>query len=94
VRERDGSRGEGVGGAGEPRGEDRLVRGGLAGVAARGVGAGADGRGGRGRCALARGTARLPPLPRPAGPPPAVQLPELSRRHTARLGRPNPRHHL
>lgn len=83
-----------MGGAGAPRGEDRLGHGGHDGLAARGVGAGAGGSGRRGSGALARGAARLLPRRWPAGPSPALPFPELSCRHTARLRRSIHRHHL
>lgn len=83
-----------MGGAGAARGEDRLVHGGHGGVAARGVSAGTRGRERRRRGALARGAPRVPPRPRPAGPPAAVPLPELARRHTARLHHSISHHHL
>ena len=83
-----------MGGEGAARGEDGVVHGGHGGVAADGVGAGAGGRRRRGRRAVARGAARVPPLPRPARPPRALRLPELARGHTACLHRSIRRHYL
>lgn len=93
-RRGDGGGRKGLGGAGTPRGEDRLVHGGHGGLAARGVVAGAGVSGRHGSGALARGAARLLPRRRPAGPPPALPFPELACRHTSPLHRSIRRHHL